>query len=347
MGEDYSPESLQVPSHWINGVFVGNACDISSQLCWELLLEEGVPSRGSSIPRRIYQLCGLYRCCKVKCCSGDELFLPCQPDWWRQSCASSAVWFATGRDSGERVAERQRGGGLSGWIMQEQRQLERSSTGSRHDVSNVLTFCSLAAGFRTRRYHFKTNIVKFDVRYFFIMFLGIFRNLLQVFELTAHVFRGLMTSGEKVFFSLGSGGNTWEIGAWCPALHTWLCQKPALYATQLFLWFRCCDANKMHLTTTSAVFSHWSHVGSTSSGRVVTDLCACMWRVVHRRRARKDTKEQWYAAGGVKPSSEDSVSGSGVPIPTVVKEPQVAYVPVNGPPVSVPGPAPCVPLQGR
>ena len=43
-------------------------------------------------------------------------------------------------------------------FMQEQRQLERSSTRSRPDVGDVLSFCSAQAGFRARRHLYKLCI---------------------------------------------------------------------------------------------------------------------------------------------------------------------------------------------
>ena len=54
-------------------------------------------------------------------------------------------------------------------FLQEQRQLERSSTRSRPDIGDVLSFCSPQAGFRARQHLFKvcivTNMVKFPDRY--------------------------------------------------------------------------------------------------------------------------------------------------------------------------------------
>ena len=44
-------------------------------------------------------------------------------------------------------------------FVQEQRQLERSSTRSRPDVGDVLSFCSAQAGFRARRHLYKACIV--------------------------------------------------------------------------------------------------------------------------------------------------------------------------------------------
>ena len=54
-------------------------------------------------------------------------------------------------------------------FVQEQRQLERSSTRSRPDIGDVLSFCSSQAAFRARQHLFKvcivTNIVKLRDRY--------------------------------------------------------------------------------------------------------------------------------------------------------------------------------------
>ena len=48
-------------------------------------------------------------------------------------------------------------------FVQEQRQLERSSTRSRPDVGDVLSFCSGEAGFRARRHLYKVGIVATQV----------------------------------------------------------------------------------------------------------------------------------------------------------------------------------------
>ena len=51
-------------------------------------------------------------------------------------------------------------------FVREQRQLERSSTRSRPDVGDVLSFCSGQAGFRARRHLYKVCIVAKQVVYF-------------------------------------------------------------------------------------------------------------------------------------------------------------------------------------
>ena len=91
--------------------------------------------------------------------------------------------------------------------------------------------------------------------------------------------------------------------------------------------------------TNSAVFEPWSHVETASCSQVVVEVCACVNQAVDRRRALRESEEQWYAVGGIRPSSEDSASRSGVGISNIVKEGRVEYVPARAPSVSVPGPS--------
>ena len=91
--------------------------------------------------------------------------------------------------------------------------------------------------------------------------------------------------------------------------------------------------------TNSAVFEPWSHVETASRSQVVDEVCACVNQAVDRRRAVKDSQEQWYAVGGIRPSPEDSASRSGVSISNIVQEGRVEYNPVRAPSVSVPGPS--------
>ena len=91
--------------------------------------------------------------------------------------------------------------------------------------------------------------------------------------------------------------------------------------------------------THSAVFEPWGHVETTSCSQVLADVCGCLNEALDRRRLVKDSQEQWYAVGGIRPSSEDSTSRSGVRISNIVEEGQVEYVPVRVPfPIS-PGPS--------
>ena len=71
--------------------------------------------------------------------------------------------------------------------------------------------------------------------------------------------------------------------------------------------------------THSAVFEPWSHVETTSRSQVVGDVCGCVSAALDRRRLVKDTQEQWYAVGGIRASSENSASRSGVRISNMVE----------------------------
>ena len=83
--------------------------------------------------------------------------------------------------------------------------------------------------------------------------------------------------------------------------------------------------------TNSAVFEPWSHVETASRSQVLAEVCACVNQAVDRRRAVKDWKEQLYAVGGIRPSSQ-----SGLRISNIVEEGRVENVPVRALSVSVP-----------
>ena len=72
--------------------------------------------------------------------------------------------------------------------------------------------------------------------------------------------------------------------------------------------------------TISAVFEPWSHVETASFWQVVAEDCACVNHAVDWRRAVKDSQEQWFAVGGIRPSSEDSLSRFGVTISNIAEE---------------------------
>ena len=95
-----------------------------------------------------------------------------------------------------------------------------------------------------------------------------------------------------------------------------------------------CESN-----TLFAVFETWSYVETASCAQLVARVCACVNQAVDRRRAVKDSQEHWYAVSGIRPSSEDSASRSGVKISNIVEEGQVESVPVSVPSLSTPGPS--------
>ena len=90
--------------------------------------------------------------------------------------------------------------------------------------------------------------------------------------------------------------------------------------------------------TRSDHFKPWSHVETVSRSQVVAEVCVCLDRAVDRRRAFKDSQEQWYAVGGIRPSSEDSEFPSGVRISNIVEEGRVGKISVSVLSISIPGP---------
>ena len=228
-------------------------------------------------------------------------------------------------------------------FVQEQRQLERSSTRIRPEVGDILSFCSSQTGFHARQHLSKvciaTNMVKPCGR------LGQKRIVLffQMFQLTAFIVHGLVTTGERFIINIE---------------RVMICEdevRGALLCVQDFVssphftqrnFFSdsgiamlaesaaICDS-----VTTSEVFERWSHVETASRSQVVTEVCACVNQAVDRRRAVKVSQGQWYAVGGIRPSSEDSNSRSGVRISNIVEEGRVENVPVSVPSFSNPGPS--------
>ena len=91
--------------------------------------------------------------------------------------------------------------------------------------------------------------------------------------------------------------------------------------------------------THSAVLEPWNHVETMSCSQVVADVYGCLNEPHDRQRVVKDSQEQWYAVGGIRPSSEDSTSRSGVRISNIVEEGRVEYVPVRVPFLISPGPS--------
>ena len=91
--------------------------------------------------------------------------------------------------------------------------------------------------------------------------------------------------------------------------------------------------------TQSAVFEPWNHVETTFRYQVVADVCGGVNEALDRRRSVKDSQKQWYAVGGIRPSSEDSTSRSGVRISNIVEEGRIEYVPVRVTFLISPGPS--------
>ena len=91
--------------------------------------------------------------------------------------------------------------------------------------------------------------------------------------------------------------------------------------------------------TRSAVFEPWSYAESKSRSQVVADVCGCVNEALDRRWFVKYSQEQWYPVGGIRPSSEDSTSRSGVRISNIMEEGRVEYVLVRVLSFIAPGPS--------
>ena len=164
----------------------------------------------------------------------------------------------------------------------------------------------------------------------------------QVFQLTALIVRGPMTCGGRVIMNLDRVMICEdEVHSAIHCVHDFI-RSPHFTQRSFFsdsgIAMLAESAASSDRITHSAVFEPWSHVETTSRSQVVADMCGCVSEALDRRRLVKDSQEQWYAVGGIRPSSEDSTSRSGVKISNVVEEGWVEYVPVRVPSCISPGP---------
>ena len=121
-------------------------------------------------------------------------------------------------------------------FVQEQRQLERSSTRSRPGVGEVLSFCSAQAGFRARQQLFKVCIVTKNGRALWLL----------KPEVNRSIFPGVSTKNfccartsdfwRENHHQSGSRDELWRWSAWCSALRAGFRDKSALHPEKLFLW---------------------------------------------------------------------------------------------------------------
>ena len=151
-----------------------------------------------------------------------------------------------------------------------------------------------------------------------------------MFQLTALIIRGLVISGGEFIINLEH-----VMFAEDEVRGTLLCVQDFVRSTHFNQRNICLDSGIAMLAesaaicdsiTDSAVFEPWRHLETAYRSQVVTEVCACVNRAVDWRRAVNDSQKQWYAAGGIRPSSEDSASHFGVRISNVVEERRVEYV---------------------
>ena len=216
-------------------------------------------------------------------------------------------------------------------LVQEQRQLERTSTRSRPEVGIVLTFCSSQAGFRERRHLYKVCIVS--------------RN--GGFNLAATSSSFMFLSG----FSINTTCHSWSRKIWREVYGqlgsvairenvmrgVLLCvqdfvRDPVFTQRSIFSELGVAMLSEAaaisNSISSSSLHVPLSEVESETSDWIIADLKFCFEKAIGRRRVVKDTSEQWYAWGAVRPSSGESSSQYSVLISTVVEEGQVDYVPV-------------------
>ena len=228
-------------------------------------------------------------------------------------------------------------------FVKEQRQLQRYSTRSRYDVGDILSFSSLQAGFHARQHLFMVCIVTNKMKFcdrpsckWIVLFFP---------EIPANSSLGTWVSNFrwKVHHQPRACNDCRWWSVWCSALRAkivrslHLTQRNFLFDSGIALlagFAAICDSIR-----SSAVFEPWSHLETSSCSQVVAEVCVSVNRPVDRRMTSKDSQEQWYAVGGIRPCSEDSASHSGVRISNVMEERRVEYVPLSVFSISTPGPS--------
>ena len=163
----------------------------------------------------------------------------------------------------------------------------------------------------------------------------------QVFQLTALALRGPLPSGEKFTVDLDRVAIREDIVRGVLLCVQDFVRDPIFTQRSFFSGTGVAmlsDAAAISDSiTSSSLYAPWSEVESESSARIIADLKTCFEKALERRRVVKDTSEQWYSLGAVRPSSGESSSQYGVRISTVVEEGQVDYVPVAAPSHKVAG----------
>ena len=156
--------------------------------------------------------------------------------------------------------------------------------------------------------------------------------LFQVFQLTAFAILGPVTSGERFTVNLDRVAIREEVVRGVLLCVQDFVRDPVFTQRSFFsetgIAMLSEAAAISDSITSSSLYAPWSEVESGSSGRIFVDLKKCFEKALDRRRVVKDTSEQWYALGAVRPSSGESSSQYGFRISTIVDEGQVEYVPV-------------------
>ena len=165
--------------------------------------------------------------------------------------------------------------------------------------------------------------------------------MFQVFQLTALAIRGPVTSGEKFTVHLDRVAIREEAVRGVLMCVQDFVRDPVFIQRSFFSETAVAMLSEAaaisESITSSSLYASWSEVESKSSARMFADLKTCFEKALDHRRVVKDTSEQWYALGAVRPSSGESSSHYGVRISTIVEEGQVDYVCVAAPSRKVAG----------
>ena len=134
-----------------------------------------------------------------------------------------------------RVSEVEAGRAEYQSFVQEQRQLERSSTRSRPDVGDVLSFCSGQAGFRARRHLYEICIVANQACGFhpFEVSHPSMRPCVSGFPIDDACDPWVPSARRGAYHQPGSCRQQQGGSAWCPVLCAGLCSEPAFHTEKL------------------------------------------------------------------------------------------------------------------
>ena len=242
-----------------------------------------------------------------------------------------------------------RGSDVEAWryeyqsFVQEQRQLKWSSTRSRPDVGDVLSFCSAQAGFRARQHLYKVCIIFSQICSSHHHELSRHpQNLVpfHLFQLRILVIRGPASRGEKFSVSLDCVAIKQEdvrgvllcVQDFVRSPHSTLRNSFSESGfTMLSESVAITDSNK-----SSPVYAPWSIVQSACASQVITHLCVCWEWVVLRSRTARDTSECWYYSDTPR---IETASRPGLRISDVVEEGRVENVPVASSALGLLGPS--------
>ena len=175
--------------------------------------------------------------------------------------------------------------------------------------------------------------------------------MFQVFQLTALAIRGPVLSGESFTVNLGRVAIREEV-----VRGVLLCVQDFLRDTVFTQRSFFSETGVAMLSEAAAISDSiissslnapWSEVENRSSAQIIADLKTCIEKALDLRRVVKDTSEQWYALGAVRPSSRELSSQYGVRFSTIVEEGQVDYVAVAAPSRKVAGHSRHLSFRGR